>query len=42
MLLGSGENGCVVFCALTFYQISLLSNIKIALNFCGIYALKSK
>ena len=42
MILDLGLKGCVVLCVLTFYHIFLLSNIKIALNFYCIYALKSK
>lgn len=42
MLFDWGFNGCCVLCVLTFYHILLLSNIKIALNFYCVYALKSK
>lgn len=42
MLLFCGFNWCVFGCVLSFYHIFLLSNIKIALNFYGIYTLKSK
>jgi|MucameStandDraft_1065616.scaffolds.fasta_scaffold00457_44 hypothetical protein len=42
MILFCGFDWRVLGRVLSFYHIFLLSNIKIALNFYGIYTLKSK